>query len=169
MKQFKKFAMTIIGLWCCIVANAFDFEEGGICYNITSETDLTVEVTCKYNNYEGDVSIPSAVAYNGQTYSVTSIGYNAFSYSKNLTSVTIPDGVTSIGSSAFYGCTGLTSITIPESVTSIGSEAFYSCSSLTSVTIPANVTRIMDDAFWLLDKVNMKIVKRADFDKGQEE
>jgi hypothetical protein len=29
--------------------------------------------------------------------------------------------------------------------------------------------QIMDDAFWLLDKVNMKIVKRADFDKGQEE
>ena len=52
------------------------------------------------------------------------------SYSSDITSVVISDGVTSIGSDAFSGCSSLTSITIPNSVTSIRGYAFYSCSSL---------------------------------------
>ena len=68
----------------CIVslsASAHDFEVGGIYYNITSSTDLTVAVTFRggyysdyYNEYSGQVSIPETVAYNEKTYRVTSIG-----------------------------------------------------------------------------------------------
>ena len=125
MKQFKKLAMTIVGLWCCMAASAYDFKDGGFSYNILSETDLTVEVATGPSY--GDVSIPSTVAYNGKTYSVTSIGRRAFSGFISLTSVAIPEGVTSIGDNAFYGCTGLTSVTIPGSVTSIGYDAFSHC------------------------------------------
>ena len=144
MKHLKNLAMTIVGLWCCMAASAYDFQEGGFSYNILSETDLTVEVA--KGPSDGDVSIPSAVAYNGQTYSVTSIGYRAFRQS-GITSITIPESVTSIGESAFYGCTGLTSVTIPEGVTSIGQLAFRDCNNLTSVTIPGSVTSIGDSAF----------------------
>ena len=42
--------------------------------------------------------------------------------------------VTSIGDDAFHGCSGLTSITIPASVTSIGKGAFKSYEDLTNVT-----------------------------------
>ena len=38
------------------------------------------------------------------TYSVTSIGDNAFVDCSSLTSVTIPNSVTSIGEGAFYDC-----------------------------------------------------------------
>ena len=79
--------------------------------------------------------------------SVTSIGKGAFSYCESLTSVTIPNGVTSIGLGAFYSCSSLTSVTIPNSVTSIGYRAFLDCSSLTSVTIPNSVTSIGSEAF----------------------
>lgn len=121
--------------------------------------------------YSGDVVIPSSVEYNGQTYSVTSIGNYAFWNCQTLTSVSIPNSVTSIGDGAFISCYSLTSITIPNSVTSIGhiafegcsvltsvtfpnsltsigNGAFSSCSGLTSVTIPNSVTSIGDDAFW---------------------
>lgn len=145
MKQLKKLAMTIVGLWCCMAASAYDFKDGGFSYNILSETDLTVEVA-KGPSY-GDVSIPSTVAYNGQNYSVTSIGYQAFRNCKNLTSITIPGSVTSIGHYALYGCTGLTSVTIPGSVTSIGQSAFSGCTGLTSVTILEGVTDIGRSAF----------------------
>ena len=77
---------------------------------------------------------------------VTSIGGYAFSECKNLTSITIPEGVTSIEDGVFSGC-GLRSITIPKGVTSIGRYAFQECSSLTSITIPEGVTSIGIGAF----------------------
>ena len=97
--------------------------------------------------YSGNVVIPESVTYNGNTYSVTSIGWAAFYKCSGLTSITIPSSVTSIGTEAFAGCSGLTSVTIPNSVTSIGKNAFYGCSGLTSVTIPNSVTSIGNEAF----------------------
>ena len=79
--------------------------------------------------------------------SVESIGDNAFSYCKGLTSIEIPEGSTSIGDYAFSNCTGLISITIPASVESIGDYALYGCSGLTSIEIPASVKSIGDYAF----------------------
>lgn len=75
---------------------------------------------------------------------VTSIGSSAF-YSNQLTSVTIPDGVTSIGGSAFSD-NQLASVTIPGSVTSIGQAAF-SANRLTSLAMPDSVTELGDYAF----------------------
>ena len=92
-------------------------------------------------------TIPASITYKGTTYSVTSIGDEAFRYCSSLTSVVIPDSVTSIGDSAFYNCSSLTSVVIPDSVTSIGYGAFYYCRSLTSVVIPDSVTSIGFSAF----------------------
>lgn len=55
--------------------------------------------------------------------------------SKDITGVTIENGVTNIGSYAFRNCSGLTSVTIPDGVTNIGNSAFYNCSSLERVYI----------------------------------
>ena len=130
---------------------AHDFEVDGIYYNYL---DNNVEVTYRgdyynsyYDEYSGEVIIPSTVTYNGTIYSVTSIGELAFYNCFPLTSVTIPNSVTSIGYRAFYYCLSLTSITIPDSVTSIGYAAFQECKSLKSITIPNSVTSIGDDAF----------------------
>ena len=78
---------------------------------------------------------------------VTSIGEDAFSWCKVLTSVIIGNSVTNIGRSAFNGCTKLTAVSIPDSVTSIGEDAFNYCASLTNVTIGNSVTEIGDYAF----------------------
>ena len=88
------------------LAHAYDFKVDGIYYNITSTTDLTVEVTYKStsNSYSGDVTIPDTVIYNSTKYSVNGIGYKAFYDCTGLTSVTIPDAVTSIGGYAFRRC-----------------------------------------------------------------
>ena len=69
---------------------------------------------------------------------VTSIGNEAFSNCRGLTSITIPEGVMSIGRSVFDRCTGLMSITIPESVTCIGVRAFSNCSRLISISVNPN-------------------------------
>ena len=78
---------------------------------------------------------------------VTSIGDYAFCWCNKITSVTIADSVKTIGSNAFFHCEALTSVTIPGSVTSIGDSAFMNCSDLTSITIPGSVTSIGDSAF----------------------
>ena len=150
----KKLFTLFFALVATTALWAEDFSAGGIYYNILADKTNEVEVTYRGSNsydydneYSGSVTIPSTLTYNGTTYSVTSIGDEAFDGCSGLTSITIPNSVTSIGERAFSGCSGLTSVTIPNSVTSIGDYAFYKCSSLTSVTIGNSVTSIGDGAF----------------------
>ena len=97
----------------------YDFEVGGIAYNIISPTEKTAEVTYSgdyyYSGiYSGDIVIPEQVIYNNDTYSVTSIGKYAFNGCSRLTSVTIGNSVTTIGDYAFYDCTSLKSVYISD-------------------------------------------------------
>ena len=158
MKKLNLLFTALLFLCCVGTATAHDFEVGGIYYNITDDTNKTIEVTYggEYSDeYTGNVVIPESVTYNGTTYSVTSIGDDAFEDCTGLTSVTIPNSVTSIGGAAFESCTGLTSITIPNSVTSIGRYAFRDCTGLTSITslIPAeSLFAINPNVFYEVDK-----------------
>ena len=133
-----------------ITLHAYDARINGICYNLSgNEAEVTYysDYQWSYSGYFGSVVIPKTVTYNGNTYSVTSIGDDAFSYCTSLTSINIPNSVTSIGDGAFWGCSGLTSINIPNSVTTIGSCAFGDCSNLPSITIPESMTSIGKQTF----------------------
>jgi peptidyl-prolyl cis-trans isomerase B (cyclophilin B) len=117
---------------------------------------LTVEIIAvTYENYftydeiNGEIMITEyssqgpkdiVIPYSIQGMTITSIGDSAF-LQKQLTSVTIPEGVKIIGNDAFSG-NQLTSITIPEGVTTIGNNAF-SDNQLISVTILGDETRFL--------------------------
>lgn len=90
----------------------------------------------------GELNISKAIEIFGTTYTIISIGDNAFENCTNLTGVTIPDSITSIGNNAFNKCRNLTSVTISNSITSIGDIAFEPCIGLTNATIPKSVTHI---------------------------
>ena len=66
---------------------------------------------------------------------VTIIGYAAFSGSKELESILLPNTLTLIGESAFESCSSLTSIHIPAYVTSIGKKAFSYTTKLSSISV----------------------------------
>lgn len=136
--------LAMLSAWPSL--SAAEFEVDGITYRTTSTKE--VEVTKSLKDYQGDVIIPEEVVYQLTTYTVTSIGYDAFAWCSNLTSIEIPGSVTSIGDEAFSGCSGLASIVFPGSVTSIGIKAFYYCSGLTSIEIPESVTSIGNSAFY---------------------
>ena len=106
MKKIFTFFIALVASVSAIYAS--NIKVGGIWYDFDSSTK-TASVTyrgSKYdsysNEYSGSVVIPETVTYNGTTYSVTSIGYYAFSSCPSLTSVTIPESVKSIGDGA--GC-----------------------------------------------------------------
>ncbi len=132
-KPLLKPLFLITSLLISINVLAFDFESDGIYYNINGDN-----VAVTRNNdarYAGDVVIPSSVTFDNKTYQVTEVADYTFSYSYELTSVTLPEGVTKIGNFAFMYSDALTSVTIPASITQIGSDAFDQCNELSNVYI----------------------------------
>ena len=132
---------------------------GDLYYNLDA-TSQTAEVA-KNSSASGEIIIPASVTYNSVTYSVTSIGIQAFYLCTGLTSVTIPNSVTSIGGSAFSGCSGLTKVNIMDIATwcniafsGSSSNPLYYAKHLyvndvevTDLVIPNSVTSIGDMAF----------------------
>ena len=125
-------------VWDC---NNNDVADDGNVYYVSEDNiryalkDGEAVVARQDEDLIGEVVLPASVTYNGNIYSVTSMGNRAFYNCDSLTSITIPDSVTSIGDSAFYWCSSLTSITIGNGVTSIGDSAFWYCDSLKEVHI----------------------------------
>ena len=162
---FKPIPLAILMLLAGISASAYDFQSDGLCYDIRSEEDRTVEVTYKYHyqdskNYvSGDIEIPRKVVYKSKTYTVTALGGGAFSDCSGLTSVTIPISVTYIGNNAFSDCSRLGNITVDPGNANYSSidgilfnkdaTSLICCpGAKTTVTIPNSVTSIGYSAFW---------------------
>ncbi len=146
------------------------FEVDGIKYYANAETGQA-SVWMNYDSsitsiYTGSIIIPETVEYDGITYTVTSIGPNAFSGS-TITDITIPQTVTTFASYAFDDCYNMIEFAIPDYVKtindyafasskikgvvldcgSIGTHAFDSCTNLSEVTFLDNVKDIGAYAF----------------------
>lgn len=144
----KRYLLTSIALTALylLVYSSEAFTIGNLHYTVLK--NHTVEVSSQgYGIIEGNLEIPDRVVHGSITYRVTTIGSSAFTSSKRLTSVTIPNSVTTIKYGAFSGCTGLSYVNIPNSVTFIGGYAFCGCTGLTSITIPSSVTSFGGNAF----------------------
>lgn len=135
----------------------------------SSSTAITIRSGTKYivdgafaSSGIGSVKIPS---------SVETIGRDAFSKCKELSSVFMDPGVLnakdpsvyklkSIGNLAFYECKKLNSVDIPVTVTSIGTEAFRDCEALTFINFggtKAQWDAIKKGSRWNLQSGNYKI------------
>ncbi len=77
---------------------------------------------------------------------VTEISNALFLDNKNITSVTIPEGIEKINGQAFCG-TLITSIELPSTLKEIGFYAFEGCTELKSITIPNKVKTIGESCF----------------------
>lgn len=145
----KRIVLLLLSVTLGIKVFSYDFQSGGIYYNIKSSNEVEVTYKSPSNRgYSGVISIPQSVKYNGIEYNVTSINDNTFASCTGLTgTLNIPNSIITIGEAAFYNCTGFTgSLTIPNSVTTIGKKAFYGCSGLTGLLSMS--TSIGDYAFY---------------------
>ncbi|MBO7660514.1 MAG: leucine-rich repeat protein, partial [Bacteroidaceae bacterium] len=85
----------------------FNLAKGGNAVEITFQGTQPQDVD---DEYKGEIIIPSAITYEGNTYPVTAIGEGAFQGCAELITVHIPASVTSIQDRAFLDCKRLTSI-----------------------------------------------------------
>ena len=105
---------------------------------------------------------------------VTTIGNNAFSYCRSLTSITIAEGnqayksvdgnlYTKDGKTLVQYAIGKedTHFEIPEGVKTIGDYAFIGCSGITSIVIPEGVTTIGDSAFWYCTSLTSIVIPES--------
>ncbi len=123
------------------------FVVDGIEYTLTSEQDLTVEVTGYTEDIASTIVIEPEVTYANVTYTVTSVASKAFAHTYMLSSVTVgvdvgeyafyrsnvsvlrfSEGVTDIAKSAFSDCYKLRYIVFPSTLGTIGANAFHGCS-----------------------------------------
>lgn len=170
MKILKPMLFGPLLMSAIMTANAADFTEGKISYNILSESEKTVTVVASAQKYSGAIVIPAKVTNNGNEYTVTAISDRAFNECVSLTSVSFPNtlttvgsyafemcgalaklefpaNITSIGEYSFQGCRNLTTLVLPEKLTAVSNGLLVSCDALESLVIPASVTRIGDWAF----------------------
>ena len=121
--------------------------------------DMKTLISCP-SSKSGTIVIPSTVirieesafqqskaSYISIPASVTSIGYCAFEYCENLTSIDIPGSVKKVSNAAFWGCKNLRKVTIENGVRKIQRNAFHDCSKLQKVIIPTSVYKISKSAF----------------------
>lgn len=143
--RFFKHSTALIALMWLTALNTFgyDFEAGGICYNILSKKNHTASVTYKdprtdtqltTSCYSGSVKVPSTVVHKGISYTVVEIGRKAFCFADKLTQVSIPNTVRSIRFMAF-GMTGLTRLHIPASVVKIESGFIQQSKKMKSISV----------------------------------
>jgi len=118
----KRTIFSLLLLLIAFTASSSIFEVDGLWYEIT--TDNTVTLIAQRSDdgaqlsfkiyYEGDVTIPETVNYEGQQYTVTAVEEGTFRNSAKLTSVTIPATVTSLGEMPFVSCVRLSTINLSE-------------------------------------------------------
>ena len=148
-KSFLIFAVMLLFVSNIMAQIASGTCGGNLTWRLSAEGELTIEGTgemtsTSWNSYSEQISTVTI----GE--GVTNIGDWYFASYPNLTSVTIPASVTIIRSCAFMNCSSLASVAIAENsqMATIGGNAFKNCSNLTLFTLPASVTTIGNDAFW---------------------
>ena len=129
---FRTLATMVACLALALPARAYDFYMNGIYYSING-TNVTVQNNGSINTYSGDIVVPAEVTYEGQTYTITNIGYQSFKGCTGLTSIRLPETVQYIMNEAFMDCSALTSMTIPSSVATMYQNIFKGCTSLTDI------------------------------------
>jgi hypothetical protein len=147
IKQMKKLLLLFTAASCFCVINKASSQV--VATGTTG--DCTWALTGTSGNYTLTVSDSGAM----QNYIYNDPPWSSYSY--DITTLDIKQGVTSIGDWALYRCINLTSVTIANSVTYIGYAAFYS-TGLTSINISHSVTYIGLSAFvWCPDLISINV------------
>lgn len=140
MNNLKKIFISILILLSCLTTKAERFtyvtsNNDTLYFTVTSFINQRVElIQGSYRQYS-NLTIPEIVEYDGDDYTVTSIGRQAFYFNPFIQSITIPNSVVSIDEWAFVGCSNLRTINIGSNVSSISDYNFFECPALQNIVV----------------------------------
>ena len=111
-----------------VIENRISLDDSGLLYRLYDDGTAVVVNNPPNPPFERDsVFIPASVAYKGQSYTVTGIGFMAF-YESPVVNISGGENITFIEASAVEGCTQLKGEwTLEGAVTSVGNYAFQGC------------------------------------------
>ena len=110
------------GKWAGLIGDFYYYFDDGKAYIANDkDPDITSSSSTNGGFYEGELTIPASVTYQGVTYPVVGIMDYAFYKSSDLVIVNIPNTITEIGQCAFRNCQKLESINVADD-----SQYFYS-------------------------------------------
>lgn len=121
----KKQLFLLVMMLLPLVASAYDFLVDGYYYNIVSVEDKTVSLAGA-EEFSGNVVIPGEIIVGNYTFKVISIDDNVGSYSPNISSITISEGIEKIGKKCFFSTDWnfMSFIKYPSTLKETGKEAF---------------------------------------------
>ena len=134
------------------------FEADGLWYKVTGADTVQLiknpnvanAYAASYPEAPAELVIPETVTNTatGKTYTVTTIGYQAFYMTSQLTKVTLPDTIRVIGDAAFqvsWGAPKITELNLPKGLEEVGAYAFYGIQ--VDFKLPSSLKRIGESAF----------------------
>lgn len=141
----KKIILILL-LFNTLSSLANDIEINGVNYSITSVINRTIEVSKIVNNSVEAITIPEKVEFEGNYYTVISIGESAFK-NANIKKIVLPESIEDISSLAF-AWSSIENLEIPATTKYIHTSAFYGCRNLRNVYFKGTIHRtIADSAF----------------------
>ena len=135
MKKQPLLAVLVVAAMAPGLASAETVETNSTIWTYTINDVTAKTVTLEGGSTVADTidahTIPEALIIDGETYTVSQIGAEAFRANLKLKGVlTIPDSVTFVGENAFTDCTGLTGISTLGGVTRFGTYVFNGCTNM---------------------------------------
>ncbi len=166
----------------------YEYEDENLSYELDHLNGTAIVRGKNNKQLEGTITIPATITHNGSTFTVTTIGYFAFSSQPRLKRVVIPTTVTHIQHDAFHNsgalesitwnsnssdpitieegaftnCFGLTKLKLPNGVTSIPDGMFSACRGLREIDLPRTVTSVNMGAFSDCWQLRALIVRASD-------
>lgn len=101
--------------------------------------DGTCVLTSGSGSNAYDVAVPTHSPAGDR---VVAIGEGAFRGAKNLTHITLPEGIERVEKDAFRDCASLLSVSFPSSLKEVGDGAFAGCGKLFGVRLPKGVEKL---------------------------
>lgn len=140
LRTFLLFVLTL----CVGSANAYsEYVEGDkVNYYVDTETGIA-SAYVKYDAH-GEVTIPSTVVYEGDTYPVKSVSSSG--NCDMVTGVVVSEGIERLERDAIFG-NNITYVILPSTITQIDDDAFY-CSPLDIYCFAENVPHCEDDFYF---------------------